>query len=487
MSLKRKIVGHTAIQVSGRFIGNVIGVIVVALLTRYLGQEGFGNYTTILAYLFFFGSLSDLGLYMITINELKKPGVDRHRFYSAVFSLRLFTGFVLMILAGLLIWLFPYPMIVKQGVIIISLSILFTLLEQIQTAFYQTEMTMVRPALADAFGKVVIIVGVIIGIAMNVSLLGLLWAVVVGHGVQFVINMIGVVKRMKLKIRVDWEYWRNIVRKTWPIAVSQVFVLIYFKMDAIFLSLLRPAEVAQIEVGLYGAPYKILEVLIAFVPLFMGLITPVLSWAWASKKLDEFKSMYQKAFDAFSIITWPLVIGGVVLARHIIDLIAPGFAEADKILMILMVAVGVIFFTHLPHYTINTIGEQRRMLRGYALAAVLATALYITLIPQYSFYAAAGITVVIELLILVIAWLRVRKVAGVRVNFVVFGKAMLASLIMGGVLYYLRDWNVFVLLILGGVIYGVVMLLVKGVTKELIWEIVKGKEQQDNSLNSPKA
>lgn len=54
MSLARKIAGNAAIQLIARISGNIIGVVVVALLTRYLGQEGFGNYSTIFAYLFFF-------------------------------------------------------------------------------------------------------------------------------------------------------------------------------------------------------------------------------------------------------------------------------------------------------------------------------------------------------------------------------------------------------------------------------------------------
>ncbi len=125
MSLARKVAWNTVIHVVGKLLGNIIGVVVVALLTRYLGQEGFGNYATILAYIFFFSAFADLGLYMITINELNKTGIDRRRFFSAVYSLRFFTGMALMFMAGVSVWLMPYPLIVKQGVVIASFTVFF--------------------------------------------------------------------------------------------------------------------------------------------------------------------------------------------------------------------------------------------------------------------------------------------------------------------------------------------------------------------------
>lgn len=472
MSLTRKIAGNTILRVAARLIGNVFGVIVVALLTRYLGQEGFGNYTTILAYLFFFGALADLGLYMLTINEINKIDLDRSRFYSAVYSLRLYSGVVLLLLAVGLVWVFPYPSIVKQGVMIVALSIFFGLLDQIQVAVYQAELNVVRVAVGELLGKVVLIAGVFIGIWLQVGLLTILWVLVLAQGLQWFISLTGLFKRIKFRLNLDRKYWRQIIRRTWPIALSQLFVLIYFKMDTIFISLLRPPATAQIEVGIYGAPYKILEVLIALIPIFMGLVSPVLSRVWSAGLKEKFRDMYQKIFDAFSIIVWPLVVGGVVLARPLMDLIAPGFESSDKILQILMVAIGVIFFAHLPTYIIVTLGQQRSMLKAYALAAALATVLYVVFIPIYSIWAAAWITVLVESMVLVMAWRRIKKVAQINIKYNIFSKAIFASLVMAGILWGLKDWNIFILLVLGAMSYLVVMVAVKGITKKMIEKIL---------------
>lgn len=460
------------LRVAARLAGNVIGVVVVALLTRYLGQEGFGNYTTILAYLFFFGALSDLGLYIITINEINKEGVDSSKFFSAVFSLRFYSGIALMLLAMGMIWFFPYPSIVKQGVLITAISTFFALLDQLQVALYQAKLKMLRVAIAEFAGKIILIAGVFWGISQGVNLLILLWVVVAGQGVQWLIGYLGTQNLVKYKLNFDTEYWKKIIKKTWPVAMSQLFVLVYFKMDTVFLSLLRPPDVAQVEVGIYGASYKILEVLIALVPIFMGLVAPVLAKVWSEGLKDRFRHMYQQAFNTFAIVTWPMVFGGIVLAKPIMNLLAPGFEQSDVILRILLIATGLIFFSHLPTYVVVTLGEQRRMLKAYAISAVLAAILYIALIPVYSYFAAAWITVGIELLVLVLAWRRVAQVTQQKMQWSIFNKAILASIIMSAVLWLLNGWNLFILIVIGVIIYFGAMWLLRAITRDMIKKIL---------------
>ncbi len=472
MSLVRKVAGNTVIHITGKLLGNIIGVVVIALLTRYLGQEGFGNYTTILAYLFFFSSFADLGLYMITINEINKDGVNQSRFFSAVYSLRFFTAFILMIVASMLVWLMPYPDVVKQGVMVISVAIFFGLMDQIHIALYQAKISMTRTALADVVGKIILIIGTVIGIQLGFDLLQLLWVLVVGVGVNALINFNGIHRIVELRMRIDWDMWMDVLRKTWPIALSQFFVLIYFKMDTVFLSILRPAQTAQVEVGLYGAPYKFLEVLIAFIPLFMGIMAPILAKAWSKKRMEDFRALYQNTFDVFAVITLPLVVGGIVLAEPLMGIIAPGFEESVVILQMLMVAIGIIFFAHLPTYVVNTIGEQRNMLPFYGFTAVIAVVLYVVLIPRYSFYAAAGVTIFVELLILVFSWRRVHRVTGQVIKWRIFAKSALSALIMGLALWNFAYLNVFILLMFGGIVYFAVMFVIKGLVIDVVKDLL---------------
>ncbi|MBI4812347.1 oligosaccharide flippase family protein [Candidatus Falkowbacteria bacterium] len=62
MTLSARIAYNTIIQIAGKIISTALGLIAVAIMTRHLGTLGFGQYTTIITFLSFFGIIADLGL-----------------------------------------------------------------------------------------------------------------------------------------------------------------------------------------------------------------------------------------------------------------------------------------------------------------------------------------------------------------------------------------------------------------------------------------
>ncbi|MFH1890463.1 MAG: flippase [Candidatus Kuenenbacteria bacterium] len=505
MSLTKKIALNTALHTLGKFGASFIGIFVVAILTRYLGIEGYGRYTTIFAYLFFFAILSDLGLYVVTVNELGRSKYGEEKFFNNIFTMRFITALILMIIASALVWIFPYSLIIKLGVIVASFSIFLNLLDQLIVAFFQNKINMKRVAIAELIGKLVLLGITVFFVYLKLNLIWLIIAIILGFLVNFLINLNYLKKFIKLKFEFDKEIWKNILKISWPIAITSIFSLIYFKADTLFLSILpvNPAYALSNEaaVGIYGAPYKILEVLIAFPAIFMGLVSPLLAKAWvlqchperseAKSKdpekntsitgsfpltffqkvrgQDKFNLIFQKTFDTLSIIIWPLIIGVLVLAKPLIVLVAGSqFAVSAPVFQILIWAAAIIFITHLTTYSIIAIGKQKKMIKFYLVAATLAVAGYIFLIPRYSYFAAAWTTVGIEFFMLISTIFILKKYSCIKINLKIFGKAMLASVIMGFILNWLRDFNVVLLVVLGGMIYFGILVLIKGVDRRFI-------------------
>ncbi|MFH1456953.1 MAG: flippase [Patescibacteria group bacterium] len=469
MSLTKKITFNTIIHTAGKFFASALGVIFVGLLARYLGTEGYGYFTTIYAYLFFFATLGDLGLYLITINELGREEVDQKKIYSNIFTMRFVSGVALMIVACAIIWLFPYPLLVKFGVLIVSISVLLQMSDQILVALFQKEMKTKYAAIAEVVGKCVVLGMAILAVSLGWSFYAILWIVSAGLGVHFFINLFFARRFLAFKFAFDKEVWKNILKKSWPIAMYMVFSMIYFKADTIILSFYHPAS----TVGLYGAPYKILEVLIAFPAIFMGLVSPHLSRAFSKNNIEDFKRIFQKAFDGLSLIIWPMIFGIVALALPIIHLIAgQAFSTSAPILQILIMATGIIFVAHLSTFAVVAINKQKSMMKYYIFAAVLALVLYFVFIPKYSFWAAAIITVIVELFILATSWIMVKKTLKFKTNFSVSLKSLLASLIMFLILYF-SNFGLFVSVILGGFIYIFLIYLFGILDKKLITDFLR--------------
>ena len=464
MSLTKKITYNTAVHTFGKFFASALGVIFIGLLARYLGTEGYGHFTTIYAYLFFFAIIGDLGLYLITINELGRAGVDVKKIYSNIFTMRFVSGVILMLVACGLIWMFPYPLLVKIGTLIISISVLLQMGDQILVALFQKEMQTKFAAFAEIIGKIFILGLVILAVNLNWSFYAILWIISIGVALHFLINLFFAHRLLNFKFAFDKEIWQNILKKSWPIATYMVFSMIYFKADTIILSLYHSAE----TVGLYGAPYKILEALIAFPAIFMGLVSPHLSAAFSKNNLEDFKRIFQKAFDGLSLIVWPMIFCTVALASPIIYLIVgKAFSASAIILQILIIATGIIFLAHLSTFAVVAINKQKSMMKYYIFAAVLALALYFIFIPKYSFWAAGIITIIVELFILIVSWGMVKKTLNFKTNFLISLKSLLASIIMFIILYF-SNFNLLISVILGGFVYISLIYMLGILDKKLI-------------------
>ena len=67
----QKIAHNTLIQVIGKAVTVGLGLLAFAIITRTLGQDGFGQFTTVYGFLAVFGILVDLGLQMTTGGHLQ--------------------------------------------------------------------------------------------------------------------------------------------------------------------------------------------------------------------------------------------------------------------------------------------------------------------------------------------------------------------------------------------------------------------------------
>lgn len=450
MPLGREIAKNTLYLAIGKVISTALGVCALALLLRYLSPDDYGRYTTVLSFVLLFGTLADFGLNLSTTQDISEPGRDVGRTISAVFTGRLLVNLVLVLLLPVVLIAFPYEETVKQAILLASALFVATSLFQMLASYFQATLQAGKVAIAELAGRATLLGTTLLAIGLRFSFLEIILTVVASAILQLGVLVWFAGRKISLSFVIDWEVWRRIAAKTWPIALSVVFTTIYFKGDAVVLSLARP----YVDVGIYGAAYKILEVLITLPILFMGLILPHLSRAFAEENRERFGSILQKSWDALSAITFPLVAGTLVLAEPIIRLVAgPGYEPAANVLRILIVAVGIIFMGSLFTHTVVAVHRQRSMIKYYAIAAGAAILLYIQFIPIYTYYAAAAVTVAAELGIAIAAWLAVRQAAGASVSLALSGKALAASGIMAIALFSVPNIPVLVSVGLGALVY----------------------------------
>lgn len=453
-----------------RLITGGIGLVVTSLLTRNLGPVAFGQYSSIFAYLYVFASLADLGLYTVLTREISKPGADEAKIASSIFTLRLIfiIGFIL--LAGALLIFVPYVLQIKIGILICSLFYIFSSLAQVLTGIFQKHLELYWVSLSDVISRIIQLGILIVLVNIEASLMLFIWAVVISEFFHFLLIFKFSNGITKIKLSFDWSYWKNILPTALPIAISSVFVLIYFKLDTVLLSIMKPAY----DVGVYSLPYKLLEALIFLPAMFIGLVLPILSRN-ASLDLQKFKKNYQKAFDVISIFAFPLFVYLVIMSDKVVRLVGgTSFAQSGDVLRILSIAIALIFFGNLSGSALIALDLQKRAMWIYFLGAVISIVGNIILIPRFSFFATAWVTVITEFIITLLTfWIISRKI-DYGANLKIFFRAAMASVVLIFLLLPFRN-N----LILGSVValfYFPTLYLFRGFTKEEIKEAILFKK-----------
>jgi len=478
MTLTKKVAHNFILQIIGRILALILGLFVISLMMRYLGPRNYGYYSTAFAFLQVFGIIADFGLYLITLqylggtDSLKEAEKEKRVRYimGNIFTLRFFSALFFYGGAFALVFIFPYPMIVKLGVGILSGSLFFCTLIQVLSAFYQKILRTEKIFVAEVLGKIITLVLMVLFVKYNFSFYSILSVFILGHLANFLWLFFAARKWILLKFRFDFTFWREILIKSWPVGLAIIFNVFYFKADTLILSFYQSPE----HVGFYGASYRILEVLITIPPLFLGLILPRLTKAWKDKDMVHLKVLIQKSFDFLVMISLPIVFATLVLGEKIMILIGgQEFSLAGKILKIVIIACGILFVAELFKHMMVAIGKQRQILPFYLIAAIVSLIGYFIFIPKYSYWGAAWMTVFSEFLMFIFAFYLVWKTTKILPNIKFFIKSLGASLIMFLSLIFLNDLNLFLLVLIGTIIYFVFLYIFKGIDKQIIKDIIK--------------
>lgn len=473
MSITRQVAHNTIVQFAGKVFGAIFALITISLMLRYLGQVGFGEYTTITGFLSVFSILADLGLYLVVTREISKKGADESKIISNAFTIKLFASVIILTLAPAVATFFPYSQQVKLGIIVGTLSFLFILLNQVLIGIFQKYFSMWKVTVGEIAGRVVWLLGVVLVIKFQLGLIWLLLAISLANFANFLIVFVFAKTYVKIKLRFDWDLWKHLLKIAAPLAFSVIFNLIYFKVDTVLLSIMKPAK----DVGIYGAPFKVLESLITIAAIFAGLLLPLLS-KYYIEDIKKFATIFKKGFDVLAIFVIPLIFGTLIFAQPIMILFGGGeFSESGNVLRILIFAVGAIFFSHLFGNTAIACNQQGKLMWIYIGTALLSIILNLALIPKFTYFGAAASVTISEICVALFSLLIIYKTTHIFVKFKVLAKSCIAAIFMVIALYLLPDWYFLIKIALVVPLYFGILYLLKGFSKDVIFEVLSIKQK----------
>jgi O-antigen/teichoic acid export membrane protein len=468
-SVARRVAASTAVLGLAKAVVFPLSFVAVSLSTRYLGQERFGELTTITVYAGFLAIVTEWGLPAWTVRELAREDEARdEHLVGALLGLRLLMATVAIVVAIGISFVLPYPMIVRGGIALAALTVLATTIASAISPILQTTLRMAPIALADAARAVVYVAGIVAVVVLSGGVLGFVGATIAGAVVALAITYVGAKRLLRITIGVDRRLWRLALSSSFALGAALFVHTIYFRVDTLLLSVLQ----SQSDVGVYGFAYRFYETLLVLPALFTASVLPVVARDFAIAGADLRRAL-QRSLDFLVLAGLPLSVGGIVLAPELTRLLAgPKFADSAAPLRILL--AGLVFSFVAALFGTLLIASNRQV-AGLVLSfsvLVLNVILNLVLIPIYSYYAAAALTSASEAVIVLAGFVLVRRTFAFTPGLRATAYGLVAAAVMGGVVWSLRGQPLVVPIAAGVAVYGVIIFLTGVVPRETLRELM---------------
>jgi len=394
VSLRKILLKNTTYLALSEGLAMIILFLISILIARKLGDTIYGQFAFVLAFAQIWQVVADFGLTMVAIKQITINRADTSKLLNNLLSIKLVLGIITYLLIITSAFFLNKPFFIKELIFVAGLYlIIYTTAEMLRSVFRAHEKFKY-----EAFVKISqhLLLLILIILAINWSNLnGIVWSYVLAASYALTLTLYLIYKKIA-PLTFAWD--KNIIKKllheSWPLALVNVFVIIYFRIDTVMLSLLAGDQ----PTAWYNAAYLLIFSLTFVAYILVMSVYPKLSQL-AQTSLSACRKLYRHTL---------LLMGGAGLiilglacavARWLIPYFyGVQFSPAIQIFYILALAVFFSFLSHVWLYTLNAIGKQG----GYTIATgfgmVLNIALNFYWIPKFSYLGAAWATVLTEII-----------------------------------------------------------------------------------------
>lgn len=463
---KRASIAKNAVSLlASRVVGALVTVVLVAIVARSLGTDGFGRYTFALSVGAILSVIADFGLSYLIPREVAQDKSKLEGYLMAGCVIKaVFSAGLFLLLVAILPYFYSqsvryavyaaFAMFALRGLVELCISF-FNAFERMH---YSAALYLMCHLGVFGAGLAAVWVGV-----------GDAWRILLAQACAM-IGFVGFAFLLTFKLlrpdtlRFDRGLCMVVLKQAVPFGLFAIGGIVYFQIDNVLMSAFRNFE----EIGFYQAAIRLIVALEMLPLVFSNAIYPTISRVLRQSK-QQAVEITEKVLYLMLIIGVPIGVTTTVLAHPIVSFIfGNNYAAVVPALTIVAWLVPIRFCGHILGTLLSASGNQEFRTLVSWLSVAVNVAINLVLLPRYGYIGAAIASVATSLFLVtfyyVIVYLRFYRLE-------VFGAIIKLALPTAVLLMSLRlvcQVNLFLATGIGLALYCVMLATLGVFTKEQI-------------------
>ena len=356
-SIAKSIFKNTAALMSAQVITWSSGFVLLLILPRYLGSAGYGklyiamSMQTILQFLIDYGGTTYIP---------KEVARDRGRSSDLVshsIILRIGLWGISVVIAMTWCMIAKYPISVILLVMVLAISNLWGNICALLRSCFQGFEEMKYPSIASVVERSFLMLTTVPLLLLGARETAVVTMMAISTFISFAIHAKYVTRLIRIKLSIHLETARRLLREGLPYFLSSLFGVVYYRIDAIMLSVMTPEKV----VGWYGAAYRFFDILMFLPSIYATTLFPILS-KLSKSEFSSMKNTSTKSLEILLVAGIPIAVGLIFFAKQIVQILygLPEFGPSIAVLQIFSFGMLLVYVDFVLGSTAMALDKQKQ-------------------------------------------------------------------------------------------------------------------------------
>ncbi len=441
-------------------IMGVTSLVVTALIARHLGVNDYGILLLLLSYAALFSPISNLGLRPYSVREIAASRERALEIVEDMLVLRFSLALVAVVIVAIYLG-FVNHQIPLQLVALLVLQLVFNALAGCFIDGLCGVESMKSVATSMGASGIVVQITSVLAIALNGDLLGVVGAYTLGSAVMLCTSWYLFSQRVGAFTlrRLHLHHWSHI-QKSWTFLLQNLVGTVRARIDVVLINSLLGAHAA----GIYGSAQSLIQRLD---PVYDGIATALFPRVanLHTESAQELKELVRGAFKIVLVISTPVAVGLYGVADDVIALIfGAQYQDSASVLRILALSVPLSFCYGVLFEVLRASRQEKKVLRFSTVATILSVGYMIVGIKLFGVVGAATAYLMGLITLVIPATVVYCKRLGSPVALSDIVGIATANLVMGGILWLMRDLHLSIKIAVSAIIFGVLIVALKIIT-----------------------